>query len=199
MTQERPTMAQRGDASYTWDDTIAAIGKDLSRGRERLAQETIEYTSVSRYCEVWEIGNPLYWYEDVAKLAGYKGVLAAWSSLTQTFTNDNFWRPGQFTHFPSNLNINAGAANPAPPEEQDDPLPKPPTTNSVRTDMEIEYFEPVCVGDRLTVKGNKVVNVRPRETRIGVGAFVNWAIEVYNQRRELVVRFIRGSYMYNPK
>ena len=37
-------------------------------------------------------------------------------------------------------------------------------------------------------KGDKVVNVRPRQTRIGYGAFVNRANDIFNQRGELVAR-----------
>ena len=191
-------MMRRGNPKYTWDDTVKAIGKDFSGGRERPAQETIETAALSRYCEVWEIGNPIYWYEDAAKQAGYRDVLVPWSSTQQTFTNDTFWRPGEPTRFPVGAGKDVSASNPAPPEETEELLPMPPHTNSVRTDMEIEFFEPVCVGDRLTVKGDKVVNVRPRKTRVGVGAFINWEFLVYNQRRELVARVIRGSYAYNP-
>ena len=75
----------------------------------------------------------------------------------------------------------------------------PPTTQGVFTDMEIEFFEPVCVGDQITVKGNKLVSVRPRKTRIGMGAFYVTENEYYNQRGELVARAHPGGYSYNPE
>ena len=48
-------------------------------------------------------------------------------------------------------------------------------------------------------KDYKLVNVRVRETRVGVGAFVNYENEFYNQRGELVARAVQGGYSYNPK
>jgi len=198
VTQEKPVLMRRGDPKYTWDDTVKAIGKDFSGGKARPAQETVAPSAVARYCEVWEIGNPIYWDVKAAKQAGYGNVVVPWSSTQQTFTNDTFWRPGEPTRFPMSHGKDASAANPAPPEESEGLLPMPVHTNSVRTDMEIEFFEPVCVGDKLTSKGDKVVNVRPRTTRIGVGAFINWEFLVYNQRGALVARVVRGSYAYNP-
>ena len=201
MTQDRPAMARRGDPKYTWDDTIAAMGRDFSGGKVQVAQETIEPTSVARYCEPWEIGNPIYWDRRAAKQAGYRNVAVPWSAVLQTFTYTGYWRPGEQTRFSVGTDVNAMTANVASPgEEETEALPPmPPVTNSIRTDMQNEYFEPVCVGDKITVKGNKLVNVRVRDTRIGYGAFINRQSEYYNQRGELVARSTQGSYFYNPK
>ena len=197
MAKEKAAMMHRGDPKYTWEDTVAVVGKDFSRGKVRVAQETIEQTSVVRYCEVWEIGNPVYWQEDVAKQAGYKGVLAPWSSIKQTFTSNSFWRPGETSRFPVGTGINAMSTNASREEEAGDIVPMPPITQNIVTDVEIEFFEPVCAGDKLTSKGNKLVNVRPRKTRIGIGAFINRVKDVYNQRGELVARSNEGLYSYN--
>ena len=182
---------------YTWDDTIAAIGQDFSGGEEHTADEVIAYNDVVRYNEVWEFGNLLYWDEDVAKQAGYRGVVVPWSAIKQTFSYGRFWRPGQPTRFPTpDLHASQQGVSSAP---QGIEVPRPQTSTGVFTDMVIEFFEPVCVGDQITVKGNKLVNVRPRETRIGVGAFVNRENEFYNQRGELVARANQGGYSYQPK
>ena len=186
MTQEQ---------QYSWDDAVAAIGKDFSGGKEQAGQEKIAYNDVVRYCEVWEFGNPLYWDEAAAKQAGYRGVVVPWSSIKQTFTYNGFWRPGEPTRFPTQ-DLDVSMSNPA--REQGERLPTPPTTTGVVTDVEIEFFESACVGDQLTVKGDKVVNVRPRQTRIGYGAFVNRANDIFNQRGELVARVNQGVYSYNP-
>ncbi len=198
MTQDKPAFTQRGDARYTWDDTIAAIGKDFSGGKDHVAQETIEATSVSRYCEVWEMGNPIYWYDDSAKQAGYSGVVVPWSSTYQTFTNNSFWRPGQPSRFPVGTDKNLATATAAPREDAEEPVPMPITTQGVVTDIQLEFFEPLIVGDKLTAKGSKLANVRVRETRIGYGAFMNRETEFYNQRGQLVARINRGSFTYTP-
>ncbi len=198
MTQDRPAFTQRGDARYTWDDAMAAIGRDFSGGKVHVAQEKIEPTSVARYCEVWEIGNPIYWYKDAAKQAGYRGVVVPWSSTYQTFTNTSFWRPGQPSRFPVGTDKNLGAVNTAPREDAEEPVPMPITLQGVVTDIQIEFFEPLVMGDRLTAKGSKLVNVRVRETRIGYGAFMNRESEFYNQRGQLVARINRGTFTYTP-
>lgn len=195
MAQEREANVREGDPRYTWDDAVAAIGKDIGEGDEVLADETIEYTTVVRFCEVWEIGNPIYWYEDVAKQAGYQGVAVPWSAIKQTFAYGGFWRPGQPTRFPLSLGRDAsGGLGRFAPRGQ---LPIPPTSQGLFTDLEVEFFAPVCVGDRLTQRGDKIVNVRPRKTRIGFGAFMNREHYIYNQRGELVARVNEGLFRYN--
>ncbi len=195
MQKERPAGLTRGDPKYTWDDTVAAIGKDFSGGAVQVGQEKIDYATISRFCEPWEIGNPIYWYRDVAKQAGYRGVVAPWSSIKQTFTYSNLWRPGDPPRFSSN-DPNADSRWAVVPDKRRKEVPLPPHSNGLVTEVQIEFFEPACVGDRLTVKGDKVANVRVRETRIGFGAFVNRENEIFNQRGELVARVNQGNYAY---
>ena len=194
MAEEKSVLMRRGDAKYTWDDAVAAVGKDFSGGKNQVGQETIAYTDVVRFCEVWEFGNLLYWDGKVAKQAGYKGVVVPWSAIKQTFTSNNFWRPGEPTRFPT-PDLHVMAQSPAQDEEEQ--LPMPPTTQGIVTNMVIEFFEPVCVGDQITIKGNKVVSVRPRKTRIGDGAFIDRERGFYNQRGEMVARATQGGYSYN--
>ena len=189
-------MAQE-QKKYTWDDTIAAVGQDFAEGVDHQADETIAYNDVVRYNEVWEYGNLLYWDEEVAKQAGYRGVVVPWSAIKQTFSYKGFWRPGQPTRFPTpDLHVSQQGVSFSPVGKE---VPRPQTSVGIFTDMVIEFFEPVCVGDQLSVKGNKLVNVRPRETRIGVGAFMNRENEFYNQHGKLVARANQGGYSYEPK
>ena len=197
MVEQQKVENPRGDARYTWDDTIAAIGQDFSDGRELVAQEAIAYNDVVRYCEPWEIGNPLYWDEEVAKQAGYRGVVVPWSAIKQTFSYGGFWRTGEPTRFlvqgDTNANANTSISSPEARE-----APRPLTTQGFFTNMKLEYFEPVVVGDRLTKRGNKLVGVRPRKTAVGDGAFTDRESEWYNQRGELVARGVEGGYAFNP-
>ena len=75
----------------------------------------------------------------------------------------------------------------------------PPISHGLFTDMEIEFLEPVCVGDRLTLKGKKLISARPRQTKIGFGAFTLTETEIYHQLGELVARTRQGVYDYNRK
>ena len=77
------------------------------------------------------------------------------------------------------------------------PLPMPATNGVLVTDMEVEYFEPVYVGDRLTSSGRKIISVNLAKTRVGYGAFTRTESEIHNQRGDLVARVRNGSYNYN--
>ena len=124
--EKRPVVSSSGDPKYTWEDTLAAIGQDFSGGEEQVADETISYTDMVRFCEPWEIGNPIYWDEAAAKQAGYRGVVVPWSAIKQTFAYNGFWRPGKPTHFPTQ---DPNAATPYPNmAPQGKELPKPPTS-----------------------------------------------------------------------
>ena len=192
MVEKKFTSNPLGNPKYTWDDTVGAIGKDFSGGNEILADEVIEYTSVVRLCEPWEIGNPIYWSEQVAKQLGYRGVVAPLSALRSTFLKASGWKPGQKTQFPT---PEPNASFPLHPTGEE--IPMPPVTNGAFTNMEMEFFEPVCVGDRLTVRGDKLVNASLKRTRVGFGAFVTRERRAYNQRGELVARITGTTYCYN--
>ena len=196
--QSQPVTPSAGeDRPSTWDAAIALIGHDFATGEEHAADEVVDKTSVERFCEPWEIGNPLYWDAKVAKQAGYRNQVVPWSALKQTFAYKGFWRPGDPTRFPipSDKDVSARLGSFTPASR---PVPTPRTTTGIVTDIEIEFFEPVCVGDRISIKGNKLVNVRPRKTRIGDGAFSNRESAFYNQRGELVARANSGGFSYIP-
>lgn len=183
------------EKEHTWDDLTAAIGQDFSGGVERTGVEPIEWSNIRRYCEPLELDCPIHYDEEVAKAHGYRRVVAPISGISSTFTNQGVWKPGDPTRWPvkdahGTAVRPAEAAAPAPPA--------PRTTAGFATDIEIEYFEPVCVGDRLTAKGRKLVSVRVRETSVGFGAFTVYESEIYNQRGELVARMRNGGYQYNP-
>ena len=190
-------MTQEREREYTWDDLVAAVGQDFSGGEVRVAIEPVERSAIRRFCEPLELDCPLYYDEETARQHGYQGIIAPVSSVASTFTNSGIWKPGDTTRWPT--------TEPDAPAAQDPgsgaariPLPMPKTTAGFATDIEIEYFAPVCVGDTLTTKGRKLVSVNLRETRVGYGAFMVFEGEVYNQRGELVAKTRNGSFMYNP-
>lgn len=195
MEERRPAPGR--EPTYTWDDTIAAIGKNFSGGNELVADETIEYTAVVRFCEPWEIGNPIHWDKEIARRNGYRDVVVPWSAIRITFSSAGAWRPGDAARFTSpDPNASGWSVRYQPHGEE---VPMPPTRHAVVADMDLEFFEPVCVGDRLIVRGDKLVNVRPRKTRVGFGAFVTRQRRIYNQRHQMVAQISSTTYSYNPE
>jgi hypothetical protein len=67
------------------------------------------------------------------------------------------------------------------------------------TDMTIEFFEPVCLGDRLSTMGRILSHVTPKETRVGVGAFLGYVTSYFNQKGELVAKATQGNYRFTRK
>ena len=181
---------------YTWDDTANAVGQDFSGGVERVAADTVERTTIRRFLEPVELDCPLHYDDDVAKAHGFEGIIAPWSSINATFTRAPIWEPGQGSRWDSNDPdglFKVDAEEDVTPE-----IPKPVTTTGFATDIEIEYIQPVYVGDKLTVKGRKLVSVAVKTTSVGHGAFMVWESEIYNQKNELVAVQRNGGYQYNP-
>ena len=193
MTQQRTQKKE-----YTWDDLVAAIGQDFSGGEVTEAIETVDPSSIRKYCEPLEIDCPLYYDDEVARKHGFKGVIAPWSSFGAVSGN-GFWKPADGEIWDSadpDHTIMGVGARPRPGSRQPIPLPMPETNGAFATDIEIEYLRPVYLGDRLSRRGRKLVSVMLRETRVGYGAFVVTESETMNQRGELVSRSRNGSYSY---
>ncbi|HRC62154.1 MAG: MaoC family dehydratase N-terminal domain-containing protein [Dehalococcoidia bacterium] len=193
------------DTSYAWQEgwesawqpLMDLVGEDFSEGETQPAIDVVEKTSIRRYLEPLEFGCPLHFDEAAAKASGYKGILAPYSGISQTWTDQGQWNPGDPTNYPNaDPNFNSVRRQAAAAGR---PVPQPDTTAGFATDIEIEYFEPVCVGDHLTYSGRKLISVVPRETSVGRGAFTVWQREVHNQRGELVAQLRNGGYGYVPK
>ena len=178
-----------------WQPTIDVVGRDFSGGLESTAIDTIELGAVRKFLEAVELDCPLHYDAEVAKAHGYRNVLAPISGVSQTWLDAALWRPGLGSRYPSNhphVDVPRERVTEAPSP------PTPPTTVGFATDVEIEYFEPPVVGDRLTVRGRKLVSCTPRETRVGRGAFMVWEREVINQDGARVALIRNGGYSYVP-
>ena len=188
----------RGDPNITWEDTAKHIGEDYSGGIIMVADERVDKVMISRYCEPAEIGNLLYWDEEVARMAGYRSQVVPWAMVKEVPTYGGNWRPGEATRFPldKEMDWQSQLANRQPSAGGP---PTPPTNAGFFTDMTIEFFEPVCLGDRLTTMGYTLRHVTPRETRVGIGAFVGFDTSYFNQYGQLVARATQGGYRFVRK
>jgi hypothetical protein len=187
------------DWQQSWQPMIDAIGRDFSGGETATGIDAIERSLVRHYLEPLEFDCPLHYEEEAAKQAGYRGIVAPFSGISATWTSAGLWRPGDPSNYP-----NADPNWDSTPRRLfggGDPVPAPSTNSGIATDIEIEYFEPPIVGDRLTRRGRRLHSVRVRETKVGRGAFVVWETEVVNQRGELVAKLRNGGYQYviNPR
>ncbi len=137
--------------------------------------EVNEYL-IRHWCETLEDGNPLYLDEEYAKSQGFRGVIAPPGTVMTTFGMQFRW--------------------PWPPTSRGEPrrhihydvkelldLPV-----GIIRDIDVEYFAPLQVGDRLSVS-QRLVSISPwKKTRLGEGHF--WTMDRFyrNQDGELVAR-----------
>lgn len=178
-----------------WNGVIAAIGTDFG-GPPLTGADQVERGLIRRYLEPLEFDCPLHQDDEVARAQGFEGITAPVSSIA-SFTIAPLWEPGGPPVFTS-AERDAQPANYLAHPRNKWLTPGPPTTGYFATEIEIEYFAPVYVGDRLTNRGRRLLSCTPKETSVGRGAFTTWESEIINQRGELVARTRNGLYSYNP-
>jgi hypothetical protein len=181
------------DWQAEWDPMIAAVGTDFARESTRAGADSVERGSIRRYLEPLEFDCPLHYDDDVARAHGYEATIAPYSSLF-SFTAAPLWAPGGAPVFSSSERD----AQLARPSMSNMGVPAPPTTASFATDIEIQYFAPIRLGDHLVSRGRRLVACVPKETSVGKGAFSTWESEVHNQDGQLVAKVRTGSYNYYP-
>lgn len=174
----------------TWEDTKAWIGRPLSVS-EGGGIDAVEAGTIRPRLEVLEFGCPLHYDEKVAKEAGYKGVFAPYTML-QTYSGSANWQPGQPTLWRRN---HPNFTMRAQVEQGEIPHPG---THGFATDVEIEYFQPLYLGDKVSVRERRLVNVNPKRTSVGEGAFLTWERRFCNQRGDPVGVARTSWYVFVP-
>ena len=66
------------------------------------------------------------------------------------------------------------------------------------TDLEVEFLKPLYLGDKVTQVSQTLLDVNPRKTRVGDGAFSTYESFYQNQRGERVSRQKMTLYSYVP-
>jgi acyl dehydratase len=136
--------------------------------------EVNEYL-IRHWCEALEDGNPLYLDAAYARQQSHSDAVAPPAALLTTFLLPFRWpwppdggEPRRFIHYDLKALLD---------------LPV-----GIVTDIEVTYYAPVVVGDRLNTT-QRLVSISPwKRTRVGEGHF--WTIDrtYRNQDRELVAR-----------
>ena len=184
--------AEREDWNDSWQPLVDAIGTDLKAGEDvQYSVEDIEKGLIRRYLEPLEFDCPLHWDEKVAKEHGYPGIIAPYSGVSTWVTTFYVWKPGDEPVYEN------GGRNDRP-RTRSGMFNRPgPDTNAVfATDVEHEYHRPFVVGDRLGVRGQKLLSAAPKQTRVGRGAFITLESDVVNQDGELIATERSSSYHF---
>jgi hypothetical protein len=182
------------DWTAAWADMVAMIGRDLSDGTIRWGADRVEASTIRRFLEPLELDAAIHYDPDAARSAGYEDIVAPVSSLL-SFTIPPMWAPGDSSLF--------GDAEPdaqplRSPIDNPDPGPAPPTSGFFATDMNIEFLRPVVVGERLGLRGRRLLRCTPKQTAVGRGAFTTTETEIVSDRGDVVAVMRSGTYAYNP-
>jgi hypothetical protein len=146
--------------------------------------EEISPSAIRRYVEAHEMACPLYSDEEVARRHGYDSVIAPWTMLL-TASMPAYWKPGEAPLKPGALPPFMWTKLGLPGSEM------------VTTSVDLEFLEPLRVGDRIETT-YKIVRTTPKATRVGEGLFVDFELEFRRQDGTLVAVERTSIYAYTP-
>lgn len=182
-----------GDWKLAWQPMIDAIGRDFSEGQPVPGADVVEKGLIRRFLEPLEFDSALHYNERFAQKHGYRDVVAPCSSLL-TWTLPPYWIPGE--------KLFVDEAKNAQPEKSPVTAPSidiaPKTTGYFWTNVEVDYINPIVVGDRLTRVGEVLKSCIPKETSVGRGAFLIWESHVVNDREEQIALVRIETFNYTP-
>ena len=186
--------AAQQDWTSTWAAMVAKVGHDLSDGTVTWGADRVEAGTIRRFLEPLEIGAAIHYDVEAARAAGYDDIVAPVSSVL-SYTIPPMWSPAESTLF--------GDADPdaqplRSPIDNPDPGPAPPTSGFFATDLSIDFLRPVVAGERLGLRGRRLLSCTPKETAVGRGAFSTTETEIVSDRGDVVAVMRTGTYAYNP-
>ena len=199
-TDARPSPAEEpagedGNWARAWDAMVALVGTDLSDGRTRWGADAVELGTIRRYCEPIELSSPIHHDPAAARAAGHPDVVAPVTAAL-AYTVPAMWRPGDPPLFPS---AERDAQPGRSPINNENRGPAPRTRGFFATDMEMDFLRPVVVGERLGMRGRRLLACTPKETRVGRGAFSTVETEIVSDAGDVVGRMRSTTFAYDPR
>lgn len=169
----------------TWEEAEAFLGKVIKVSK---GADAVEAGSIRRWLEPKEFHCPIHTDEDAARKAGYDGIVAP-ATMAFTYGVPAYWAPGDA---PAKMGD----------EQRQIPIPvifdvPAPCSLSFATSMEIEFKEPMHIGDRLTVE-HKLTDLARKTLSVGDGAFFTQEDTYRNQRDEVVAIAQLVIFRFNP-
>jgi len=154
---------------------------------ERVAEVCVEQSLIDAWLEAVRDGNPLYWDEAVA--AEITGGIIAPTPATLTFASSYRWSPRRPEEIWDVHGVESAAYKPAlrlPMEPHFALKDFTGLREGIVGGIDAEYYEPLHLGDRLTITAGIRDIGELRTNKLGTGR--NWVAEVHyrNQRGELV-------------
>ena len=166
------------------DELQAWIGRE----HEFSGVDDVTRSDIRRKLEVFCFDCPLHSDDDVARAHGYRGLVAP-VALTPLWAMPAYWRPGEpVLYRPGAREQSGGIRTDIPVIYQ----------GGVNTATQWEYFEPVYPGD--TLHGSwRLVEIKPRETRLGEGVFLSVEATIYKRSGQLVAKNLNTHFRFTPR
>jgi len=169
----------------SWEETESFLGKVIKVSE---GADVVEMGTIRRWLEPKEFDCPIHTDAAAAEDAGYDGVVAP-AAMTFSYGIPAYWQPGdesfKFGDEPRQIPIPVIFDVPAP------------CTLSFATSMEIEFFDPMLIGDRISCS-HKLTDITHKTLRVGAGAFLTQMDTYTNQRDEVVAIAKLVIFRFNP-
>jgi len=168
--------------------TLDALQAWIGREHGFAGADAVTRNDIRRKLEVYCFDCPLHYNGAAARAHGYRGLVAP-VAMTPLWAMPAYWTPGEPIFYAPGLREKPGGIR------TDLPIVYP---RGVNTATEWEYFEPLYPGDAL--EGNwKLVEIKPRQTRLGDGVFLTVETTIVKRSGELVAKNRNTGYRYIEK
>jgi hypothetical protein len=169
----------------TWEEAESYLGKVIGRDE---GVDAVELGSIRRWLEPKEFECGLHTDAVAAKEAGYPDVIAP-STMVFSYGLPAYWSPSdghaQMGDEPRQIPIPVIFDVPAP------------CTLSFASNIDMEFFEPLVVGDVVT-RTSRLQSIEHKELRVGKGAFMTQEDTYTNQRDERVALVLLTIFRFVP-
>lgn len=177
----QPTWGKYG----SWEETEQYLGKVIG---DDMGVDAVELGSIRRWLEPKEFDCALHTDASAAKAAGYPDVIAP-STMVFSYGLPAYWSPGDphavMGDEPRQIPIPVIFDVPAP------------CTLSFASNIDMEFFQPMYVGDRIT-RSSRLVDIKHKELRVGKGAFMTQEDTYTNQDSEKVAVVLLTIFRFVP-
>lgn len=169
----------------SWEEAESFLGEVIG---ENVGVDAIELGSIRRWLEPKEFDCALHTDPKAARAAGYRDIVAP-STMVFTYGLPAYWSPGdphaRMGDEPRQIPIPVIFDVPAP------------CTLSFASSIDMEFFEPMLVGDRIT-RTSRLVNIAHKELRVGKGAFMTQEDTYVNQNDRKVAVVLLTIFRFSP-
>ncbi len=62
----------------------------------------------------------------------------------------------------------------------------------------MDFLRPVTAGERIGTTPNRLLNVNPKETKVGRGAFLTFEADIVSDKGDVVAKNRSTAFFYNP-